>query len=168
MSRGLSGWEAEEIYRRAMEKKALEKERGELQKRVDREYKSERSEDQVLMEIRPLLKRLKGLEWTKIWHGNEAKSNEPGVPDILGVVSIHIDDLVELCQRTGRRTVGLALALEVKGTKTPIQGDQVQFIHKWAEAGAIVGFPRSARGVHAIFKEYGFKDGVFTLSARKG
>lgn len=151
MARGLSGYHAEMLVKTREARKAEEAHEARMEKRLAQGPGKDVSEDTALTRIQGALKDAGNIAWTKIWHGNEAPKNEPGISDILGVYTVDVEDLI----RAGIRKVGIALAIEVKGSTTRIRGEQVTFIHRWAQAGAIAGIARCAADVDRIIREYG-------------
>lgn len=153
MSRGLSGHEAEMIVKNYQERLAREAQAKKIRRRIECGPGKDVSEDTALQRIQGALQDAGNVTHVKIWHGNEAPKNEPGIADILGVYTVNVEDLV----RAGIRKVGIALAIEVKGSKTEIRGDQVVFIHKWNQARAIAGIARCAADVDRAIREYGLR-----------
>ena len=157
MSRGFRPGEAEAIYAAAENIKA-QKQAAEEDRREHGTYDMKTkgitiSEDDALKQIRDGLRLCQNADHVKIWHDVESfrreHRNEPGISDILGVVTIPIQALVE----AGIQEVGVAMAIEVKGTDTDVKGSQVQFMERWRKRGAIVGIGRSYEDVKRIIRE---------------
>ena len=153
MSRGLSGWEAEQLLRNRERVKAEEAAAARREHHLAVSPGKDVSEDTALRRIQTALRDASNIQAVKIWHGNEAPKNEPGIADLLGVYTVEVKDLVAL----GIQRVGIALAIEVKGSKGELRGEQVLFLHKWNQAGAIAGVARCPADVDRIIREYGLR-----------
>lgn len=153
MSKGWKPGEADAIYAAAMNVKA-QREAAVEDRRKHGHYdirtkNIEISEDDALKQIQDGLRLCKNADHVKIWHGNEAPRNEEGISDILAVVEVPVQALVD----AGLETVGVAAAIEVKGTKTPTSGKQIQFLERWRKKGAIVGVARSYDDCERLVRE---------------
>lgn len=151
MSRGLCGPEADALWRHAQEKKARKEYEARLQKRVDKGPYKDASEETVERDVKNGLKETGCVELARIRHGNERIPHDAGISDLLGVMTVNVEDLV----KAGIKQVGIAMAIEIKGSNDDPTGDQIQFIHRWVQAGALAGIARCFADVDRIIREYG-------------
>jgi hypothetical protein len=159
MAQGFKPGEAEAIYVGA---KKLQAQR--IQAEKDREkfgvYSMDHKtvdipEDAALKQIQDFVVLAKAVDLVKIWHTIEAlkdrrKQNEPGISDLLGVVEVDVEVLV----KHGIQKVGIATAIEVKGSKDRVEPDQARFLERFRSKGGIAGVARSAEDVVRIVREY--------------
>jgi hypothetical protein len=134
MSRGLTGQEALEIYERAMKRKAEQEADAKDRKRLRRPKKPgiKLDEASATKQVQDALDLAQVPNW-KIWHGKEAPNNAEGISDILAVLPVPVQALVD----AGIKTVGVALAVEMKGDNGRVSPAQAQFLYRWEKAGGI-------------------------------
>lgn len=112
-------------------------------------------EDAALKQIQDFIGYCSAADLIKIWHTIEAlkdrrKQNEPGISDLLGIIEVPVTVLVA----HGIQKVGIATAIEVKGSKDQVEPMQAQFLERFRRKGGIAGVARSAADFERIVKEY--------------